>query len=153
MEESELSREELKEIVLKCLKIEEEQLKCAFIFGSRAYGTSKKTSDYDLLAVVEEGAGPLSPDPSFCGCPEKGYGQMTLEKVDEAKRVDINVFSLPAWLEAIRGHSVRALFCQTSLPPSCVLKMEDGPSFRPDFQHMILKHEVYRFTHGSNPPI
>ena len=96
---------------------------------------------------MKDGIGPLSIDDSFCGCPENGYNQITIEKVDKEKLVDLSIISETNWIKSIEEHNIRFLFCQSSLKEEFIIKKETK-KIEIDFQFMILKHEVYRFTHG-----
>ena len=148
MENKTLSKNEILEILTNHFKFKENELKCVYIFGGRLYRTSKPNSDYDILLVIEDGVGPLAPDSTFKGCPEKGSSNLTVEKIGEQKNLDFVIYSISAWKNLLLNHDIRALICHTSLPEDCIIKSDSFDQLMPRFQNMILKHQVYRFTHG-----
>lgn len=90
------------ETALDALHLDPTKVKNVYVFGSRAYGTAKEDSDYDLVIVME------------------GY---TGEPFLDADGIDAMVYNPAAFQLNLDEHYIFAVLC-LFLPPQFVWKQE-----------------------------
>lgn len=141
-----------KERVLAALGLRDHDLLGAFVWGSRAFGTSTTSSDWDLYVTVEGFVGPLTP-PQL----QQDDGAVSWRDPDERQcwaafyrgdDLDATIYERAYWQEMLDYHDIHIMLCQFSLPAHLVIKRSDSFMVPEVVELMKLKFSVYIYTMG-----